>query len=158
MTRLVAALPLLLSGCLQVNLSGVSSDAPPPPARATLEAVARRAYAAYADALATADGSRLTLAFTGQVLEQVRTRAADLRLLRESEQLEPIAETLVHWSAEPGSGEAVLAVRGRERLVIAGRPTAWDSYVGQWLFAIAWRGGWRVSQATDLPPQDWWPA
>lgn len=154
----VLLLPLLLSACLSGALAHPPGPDSPKPTRAQLESVAVSAYQAYVDAMSTADGSRLGAAFGGLALSRFQTRVAHLRLLRETQELQPASESVVHWSALIGAGEVVLEIRGRERLVISGTPTAWDSYVDQWSATLAWRAGWRVVEAQDLAPADWWPA
>lgn len=158
MKRLALLLPLLLSACASVGLVPTPGPDSPKPTGAQLESVAAGAYRAYVDAMSTADGSRLGAVFGGLALSRFQTRAAHLRLLRETQELQPASEGVVHWSARAGGGEAVLDIRGRERLVISGTPTAWDSYVEQWAVTVAWRAGWRVVEAQDLAPTDWWPA
>ena len=67
------------------------------------------------------------------------------------------ARRVVHTGGSPGHPEAVLEIRGRERLVAAGSAGSWATTLRQWRAGAARQGeAWLVVDDGDLPPPAWW--
>ena len=86
-------------------------------------------------------------------------RRDSMREQQRHERIETVvdARTVVHLSAGDAPS-AVVQSSGRQRVVAGAAASRWDSFVDQWAYTLRWSGGWRVWQAVELPPGDWWPA
>lgn len=117
------------------------------------------ADAARRRALALADPTGLEAWFGGRALAALRERTT--REARRGARLEdePDQRRVVHVRADRRQGEGVVALRGRARLLLPGRPEPpWTGSVRQWWARLAASaGGWRVVEEQDLPPERWWP-
>ena len=143
----------LIACALSIALAGCGA----PPAPVLSAAAAGRLVVA---AAAAADAARAT-GETAALRELFSSNAA-APLLRRVRQLERAGDRLERQAdrrrlVHLGSGEAVLEVLGAERLVHRGRPAGWTRYARQWDASLAFDGTrWRVSRASDLPPERWW--
>ena len=96
--------------------------------------------------------------FGGPAAEELRRDALRHQQLHEHLETQVDARAIVHVSTAVAAPTAVVQTSGRQRLVAGATASGWDSYVDQWLYTLRWAGGWRVWEAVDLPPGEWWPA
>lgn len=162
MTLRAAALAVLVAAG---TLASCARALPPAPTRAPslTAAGALRAVLAADDArrYAFAGGATAGLrpSLSGRALAVAVEEASRLRRLGEREEEQVLRRTLVHWrQVAPGSGEAVLEVLSRQRLVAARGPgPPWSTVLAQWQAQLAWSGRrWTLADALELPPDQWW--
>lgn len=96
--------------------------------------------------------------FTGPSAQQLWRDV--VREQQRHEHLETIIDSrvIVHISTAGAEPVAVVQSTGRQRLVAGTAVSVWDAFEDQWLYTLRWSGGWRVWDAADLPPGEWWPA
>ncbi len=123
-----------------------------------LAAIALRADEVRVQALGLGAERGSAAIFAGPAADLLRRQA--VRTLQRHEHFETLvdARAVVHSSATAAGATAVVETSGRQRLVTATGASAWDRFVDQWEYTLRWSGGWRVWQAVDLPPDQWWPA
>lgn len=161
MKRALAMVLPALAACACAPVAGLAPVVPgaaTAPSGAEVAMIALRADGIRVAVGSTGDGASLPAVFAGPAAALLQRQVVRERRLHEHSETQVQVRAVVHWSATGAQAIAVVQDSGRQRLVGRGGASAWDGFVEQWQYTLAWSRGWKVWDAESLPPDQWWRA